>query len=178
MILAFDLGLKATGIAHDLGSDVLLCPPGLRKSPMTDVRRAARREWWVTSFVRLVDIHRPDEVWVEAPILHMAHPSGLSEIHRQHGWLDAAGRTDQRHTTDGDGDSTSERRGVVNVEGLQASSARSAASMPTVTGRCPACGSSSLFLAVGGYVTCAVIKCPNPTAVSDSLLDDPYGVWT
>ena len=89
MILAFDLGLKATGIAHDDGSDVLLCPPGLRKSPMTDARRAARREWWVTSFVRLVEHLRPDEVWVEAPIVHMAHPSGQTETHRMHGWLDA-----------------------------------------------------------------------------------------
>ncbi len=41
----------------------------------------------------------------------------------------------------------------------------------SVRGHCPACGSASLFLGTGGYVTCSVIDCPRPTAVSD-LLDD------
>lgn len=43
------------------------------------------------------------------------------------------------------------------------------AGWPQVKGECPACGNASLFLASGGYVTCAVIKCPNPTAVADRL---------
>jgi hypothetical protein len=40
-----------------------------------------------------------------------------------------------------------------------------------VAGHCPACGATSLFLGSGGYVTCSVIECPNPTAVADLLED-------
>lgn len=39
--------------------------------------------------------------------------------------------------------------------------------MPIVRGHCPACGMASLFLAVGGYVTCSIVDCPDPTAASD-----------
>jgi len=35
---------------------------------------------------------------------------------------------------------------------------------PPVRGRCPSCGSESLFLGSGGYVTCSVIGCKNPGA--------------
>jgi hypothetical protein len=42
---------------------------------------------------------------------------------------------------------------------------------PKVQGFCPVCGSESLFLGAGGYVTCSRIDCPEPDAVS-SLLDD------
>lgn len=38
-----------------------------------------------------------------------------------------------------------------------------------VQGRCPACGSSSLFLGSGGYVTCRVSDCSDPSAASDLL---------
>ncbi len=51
-------------------------------------------------------------------------------------------------------------------------SAGTGSGWPLVRGRCPACGAASLFLASGGYVTCAIIRCPNPTAVSDSLLGE------
>lgn len=40
---------------------------------------------------------------------------------------------------------------------------------PLVKGRCPGCGFAHLFLAVGGYVTCGYLKCPNPGAASDLL---------
>lgn len=40
---------------------------------------------------------------------------------------------------------------------------------PNVAGRCPACGSSSLFLGAGGWVTCSLDKCPNPTAWADAM---------
>lgn len=40
---------------------------------------------------------------------------------------------------------------------------------PKVKGQCPGCSNESLFLAVGGYVTCSYIPCPNPTAASDLL---------
>ncbi|MFJ6440242.1 DUF6085 family protein [Streptomyces sp. NPDC091649] len=40
---------------------------------------------------------------------------------------------------------------------------------PTVQGNCPACGSSSLFLGSGGYVTCARLDCPEPDAATTLL---------
>jgi len=40
---------------------------------------------------------------------------------------------------------------------------------PHVAGRCPSCGTASLFLAVGGHVTCSVIGCADPSAVDDWL---------
>ena len=39
-----------------------------------------------------------------------------------------------------------------------------------VTGVCPACGSAgTLFVAVGGYITCSLDVCPDPTKVADDL---------
>ncbi|MET9923440.1 MULTISPECIES: DUF6085 family protein [Streptomyces] len=40
---------------------------------------------------------------------------------------------------------------------------------PTVQGHGPACGSTSLFLGSGGYVTCARLDCPDPDAASTVL---------
>ena len=40
---------------------------------------------------------------------------------------------------------------------------------PDVAGRCPACGRRSLFLAVGGHVTCRQMGCPDPCAADDLL---------
>ena len=56
-----------------------------------------------------------------------------------------------------------------NVVGLEPYPSRVAAFMPIVRGTCPACGIKSLFLASGGYVTCANLGCPNPGAASDLL---------
>ena len=42
---------------------------------------------------------------------------------------------------------------------------------PRVAGYCPMGCGHTLFLAVGGYVTCSFVQCPNPTAVS-SLLEE------
>lgn len=48
---------------------------------------------------------------------------------------------------------------------------------PDVAGRCPACGSNgTLFLGSGGYVTCSVSYCPNPSAAADLLLPTPATV--
>lgn len=52
---------------------------------------------------------------------------------------------------------------------LPASTAPAAAAHPLVQGRCPACRGASLFLGSGGYVTCARLDCPNPSA-ADQLL--------
>lgn len=41
--------------------------------------------------------------------------------------------------------------------------------MQTVQGRCPACGTTSLFVADGGYITCSLDTCPNPDAASQVL---------
>ena len=54
----------------------------------------------------------------------------------------------------------------ITTTGLNAHPARSAAGYPYVQGRCPACGLASLFLAVGGYVTCASLNCPDPSRAS------------
>lgn len=45
-----------------------------------------------------------------------------------------------------------------------------------VRGRCPMGCGDTLFLGSGGYVTCSWIKCPNPTAMADLMLDhaDPW----
>lgn len=56
-----------------------------------------------------------------------------------------------------------------NTKGLTAHPSRVAAFMPIVRGTCPACGLKSLFLASGGYVTCASLSCPRPGAASDLL---------
>lgn len=44
-----------------------------------------------------------------------------------------------------------------------------AAQYPVVVGACPSCGNESLFLGDGGYVTCAILRCPEPGAASDLL---------
>jgi hypothetical protein len=48
-----------------------------------------------------------------------------------------------------------------------------AAGFPLVKGRCPSCGLAHLFLAVGGYVTCGNIKCPQPDLAHDLLAKGP-----
>ncbi|NUR01337.1 MAG: hypothetical protein HOY79_33875 [Streptomyces sp.] len=50
-----------------------------------------------------------------------------------------------------------------------ASTAPLAAGLPLVKRNCPACGSASLFLGVGGYVTCSRTDCRKPDAASDVL---------
>ena len=57
----------------------------------------------------------------------------------------------------------------INTAGLAAYPSRVAGFMPAVRGRCPHCGRESLFLATGGYVTCAALDCHKPTAASDLL---------
>lgn len=53
-----------------------------------------------------------------------------------------------------------------------ASTAPLAAGLPLVQGKCPACGRTSLFLGDGGYVTCSIIDCPNPSAADELLCGD------
>jgi hypothetical protein len=54
----------------------------------------------------------------------------------------------------------------------RASEPKAIRSLVDVQGRCPACGSTSLFLGDGGYVTCPRIDCPEPDAAS-TLLGNP-----
>lgn len=55
----------------------------------------------------------------------------------------------------------------INTHGLVASSAPAAINMPAVSGHCPSCGLKSLFLAVGGWVTCANLNCADPCAAAN-----------
>lgn len=41
--------------------------------------------------------------------------------------------------------------------------------LPSVQGKCPECGSRSLFVGEGGYVTCSRIGCDDPSAPSKAL---------
>lgn len=47
--------------------------------------------------------------------------------------------------------------------------------IPYVAGECPACGRSVLVLGDGGYVTCSLIDCPDPEAVT-KILEQPRDV--
>ena len=38
-----------------------------------------------------------------------------------------------------------------------------------IKGRCPSCDHESLFVANGGYITCSIAECLNPTLASDLL---------
>lgn len=42
-----------------------------------------------------------------------------------------------------------------------------------VSGRCPACGNRSMFVAVGGHVTCSIADCTDPCAAADLLEQAP-----
>jgi hypothetical protein len=57
----------------------------------------------------------------------------------------------------------------ITTTGLTAHPLRSAAGYPRVQGRCPACSLGSLFLASGGYVTCASLDCTDPMRASGLL---------
>lgn len=52
-----------------------------------------------------------------------------------------------------------------------ASTAPLAAGLPLVQGRCPACGTSGLFLGDGGYITCSLADCPQPDAATEVIAD-------
>jgi hypothetical protein len=49
---------------------------------------------------------------------------------------------------------------------------------PAVQGHCPACTRTTLILGANGYITCAHLDCPNPTAASDLLDQQPGSVTT
>ena len=40
---------------------------------------------------------------------------------------------------------------------------------PSIQGRCPACKSETLFIGTGGWITCSLIGCPNPSAADELL---------
>lgn len=55
---------------------------------------------------------------------------------------------------------------MVTTTGLTAHPSRVSVGYPQVRGKCPACGNNCLFLAAGGYVTCAIIEYPDPSSAS------------
>jgi Holliday junction resolvasome RuvABC endonuclease subunit len=84
--IAFDLGLRCTGIAWDGGSDLYVSPNYLHKSPMTPEREHARYTWWRELYRNLILSH-PGDVVVEAPILHPKHATGSIPLIVLHGVL-------------------------------------------------------------------------------------------
>jgi hypothetical protein len=99
-VIAFDLGLKATGIAWDGGSDVLVCPNKFHKSPMTLEREHARFAWWRDSFHAQLwngEIESGTTIAVEAPIIHRQNPTGAIGLVMLHGILRAVA-IDHGHT--------------------------------------------------------------------------------
>lgn len=55
---------------------------------------------------------------------------------------------------------------VLDVEVIAAGALRGCV---RVAGRCPACDAAALGIGAGGFVTCANLSCPNPSAPSDAL---------
>lgn len=45
---------------------------------------------------------------------------------------------------------------------------------PEIAGRCPACKWASLFVGVGGHITCSRLECPAPFAADDALRENGY----
>ncbi|TMR11732.1 hypothetical protein ETD86_34755 [Nonomuraea turkmeniaca] len=45
-----------------------------------------------------------------------------------------------------------------------------------IAGRCPACKGASLFVGVGGHVTCSRLECPAPFAADDALRENGYAI--
>lgn len=85
--IAFDLGLRTSGIAWPGGSDFHTSPNHLHKSPITPAIEHARYSWWRDTF-RMVLVGWPGAtVVVEAPILHPKHPSGSIGLVVLHGIL-------------------------------------------------------------------------------------------
>jgi Holliday junction resolvasome RuvABC endonuclease subunit len=87
-IVAFDLGLTTTGVCwghHD--HDHFTLPAKHRRSPMTDEIRQARLGWWRDTFAMILLPHPHPQVWVEAPFISHAHPSGSLEVAKLHGIL-------------------------------------------------------------------------------------------
>lgn len=87
--LAFDLGLRTTGIAWPGGSDHLDSPARLHRSPITPERAHDRYCWWRTAFVTILADHPNATVVVEAPIIHHAHRRGSIPLIVLHGILRA-----------------------------------------------------------------------------------------
>lgn len=79
--IAFDLGLRTTGITNMHGSDHFLCPAKLRGTE--------RLAWWRDTFRMALLPYPGDDVIVEAPFVHRQHPSGAVELIKLHGILAA-----------------------------------------------------------------------------------------
>lgn len=88
-IIAFDLGLKVTGVAGDGWSDHHIAPAHLHRSPMTPEREHDRFIWWRDTFEVLLTDHQPTAVWVEAPFIHPKHIGGAMGLIVLHGILRA-----------------------------------------------------------------------------------------
>ena len=86
-VVAFDLGLHATGVAWPGGSDTFRLPKGITTTPMTDTARHARIDWWHRAFRAILEPWPHTDIWVEAPFLHPKHPTGAIPLIELHGAL-------------------------------------------------------------------------------------------
>ncbi len=90
MVLAFDLGLRRTGWCGNEDHGVIVSPNRLSASPMTNLKREARLEWWADVLYHTMFALEPDEVTVEAPFMHPKNVSGAIDLIMLHGVLRAA----------------------------------------------------------------------------------------
>lgn len=88
--IAFDLGLKTTGICWGTDNyDHHTCPTHLRKSPITPQQNQDRYRWWHDTF-RMILLPQPGPVIIESPVLHTKNKTGLIGTISLHGILHAA----------------------------------------------------------------------------------------
>jgi Holliday junction resolvasome RuvABC endonuclease subunit len=87
VFLAFDLGLRSTGIAGQGWSKVLSSPAGVHRSPITDEVRNNRFYWWYDMLCSELTAANPTSVVVEAPFMHPKHPKGALDLIMLHGIL-------------------------------------------------------------------------------------------
>lgn len=95
--MTIDLGLTHTGWCTAVHSGVITIPPRTTVKPMTDASKQDRLAWWMR---RLNGLIRQSEVpidvlYVEAPFMSRAHPTGAVETLKLHGVLAAVAAINQ-----------------------------------------------------------------------------------
>ncbi len=85
--LCLDLGLTNTGWAIDTAHGHIKIPSRETLSPMDDHAKQHRLAWWMRRLNGLITSIEPDSVYVEAPFISRAHPSGAMEVLKLHGVL-------------------------------------------------------------------------------------------
>ena len=86
--VAFDLGLRTTGVAWAGGHDHFTSPTKLNTSPITPSKEHERYAWWRDTF-RMIMLPHPTtcDIVVEAPFLHPRNRTGSMGLVLLHGIL-------------------------------------------------------------------------------------------